>query len=108
LRWLFAATLVAWTVAVLCGASSPSSYASEVAGTGILAAFMAAVGVRTSLSATTATRAMAITIGVWLGARILVAILAAIVIGLTLLLISITLSLASLGSFVPPRWLFTG
>ena len=68
LRWLFVAAFVAWTIAALGGAMSWRDYAESVIGTVIVAAFMAAVGVRTSLSAATATRAMAITLGVWLGA----------------------------------------
>jgi hypothetical protein len=76
-----------------------------VIGTGIQAAFMAAVGVRTSLATATATRAMAITIGIWLGASILVASLAGIMIGVALLLVVLTVQLATMGSFAAPGWI---
>jgi hypothetical protein len=105
LRWLFVATVLAWTVAVASGALSWDDYAGALIGTGVIATFLAAVGVRTSLAAATATRAMAITIGVWLGARVVVAILAGIGISVAFLLILFTFALASGGMFAPPPWL---
>jgi ABC-type transport system involved in multi-copper enzyme maturation permease subunit len=107
LRWLFAAAFVAWTIAALCGAMPWHEYAQSVIGTAIVAAFMAAVGVRTSLSAATATRAMAITIGVWLVALVVDVVLAALLTGLTFLLISFTMGLATLGTSGLPRWLLS-
>ena len=68
LRWLAAAMLLAWTLALVVGGrdramrTSPGS--SE---TSMMGAFMAAIGVRCSLSLPTATKAMSWTIGVWLG-----------------------------------------
>lgn len=106
LRWLLAATLLAWTVAACCGAIGRIAYAGEVTSTGVIAAFMAAVGVRASLSSATATRAMTIAIGVWLGAHVVVAVLSAIVLVLTFVLTLATTALAS-GSgwtFNFPRW----
>jgi ABC-type transport system involved in multi-copper enzyme maturation permease subunit len=67
LRWLFAAALWAWTLALLFGGMDPQDYFTRLGQILCIGAFMAAVGVRTSLATPTATRAMAITIGVWLG-----------------------------------------
>jgi hypothetical protein len=67
LRYLAAAMLLAWTLAALVGAVSVSSYITWIVGNLVMGAFMAAVGVRFSLSLPTATRAMSWTIGVWLG-----------------------------------------
>ena len=50
LRRLFAATFWAWTVALACGAMSGWDYLTQVAETLIVGAFLAAVGVRTSLT----------------------------------------------------------
>jgi ABC-type transport system involved in multi-copper enzyme maturation permease subunit len=105
LRWMLAATLLAWTLAALCGAMRPYDFAVAVINTMAVATFMAAVGVRTSLSATTATRAMAITIGVWLGAWVAVGVLAGIAIGVGFILVMVTVQLATVGTFVPARWL---
>jgi ABC-type transport system involved in multi-copper enzyme maturation permease subunit len=101
IRWLLAATLLAWSLAAVCGSISPWNYAVIVAYTAIATAFMAAVGVRTSLSAPTATRAMATTIGVWLGAWVAFRFLAGILLGIGFLLVSISMQLATMGSFGP-------
>ena len=110
LRWLFLSALVSWTIAAVCDAISWKAYADAVIGTAILAAFMAAVGVRTSLSAATATRSMAITIGVWLLTRVLVTVAAAILFGVGLLLVSMTMWIASIGStaWLAPTFRFVG
>jgi ABC-type transport system involved in multi-copper enzyme maturation permease subunit len=104
LRWLFAATLLAWTLAALCGAMRPDDYAETVLDTMAVAVFMAAVGVRTSLSATTATRAMVITIGAWLGAAVAVRVLAGMLIFIGGALIWLTIQLATLGNPTFPAW----
>jgi ABC-type transport system involved in multi-copper enzyme maturation permease subunit len=82
LRWLIAATFLAWTLAAATGAESVSNTVSRMAEVLVVGAFMAAVGVRTSLACNTATRAMAVTIGAWLGAYVASGLIA----GLTLLL----------------------
>ncbi len=105
LRWLFVAAFVAWSIAAVCGAMPWGDYADSVIGTGIIAAFMAAVGVRTSLSAATATRAMAITLGVWLGAWVVDLVLSALLIGIVFLILLITVGFATMGTFAPPAWL---
>lgn len=66
MRWLLAASLLAWTLALSLGAMPPGRYAYLVAETLICGAFMAAVGIRSSLASSTATRAMAVTVGTWL------------------------------------------
>jgi ABC-type Na+ efflux pump permease subunit len=105
LRWLFASILLAWTVAVLCRSISRLDYITEVISTAILASFMAAVGVRTSLTAPTATRAMATTIGVWLGSKVAVVVVARILVFVAFLFLLLTFSLATVGGVAPPpRW----
>jgi ABC-type transport system involved in multi-copper enzyme maturation permease subunit len=79
LRWLFAAAVWAWTLALVCGAMTPKDYLVALANTVVIGAFMAAVGVRASMATSTATRAMAITIGIWL-ASLLVMIIGAFII----------------------------
>jgi ABC-type transport system involved in multi-copper enzyme maturation permease subunit len=81
LRWLIGSALWAWTVAFLFDAMRLTDFLSHVAGVFIIGAFMAAIGVRTSLAAGTATRAMAITIGMWLAALITSAIVSLLLVG---------------------------
>jgi ABC-type transport system involved in multi-copper enzyme maturation permease subunit len=107
LRWLLAATLLAWTLAALCGAIRPDDYAETVLETMAVATFMAAVGVRTSLSAATATRAMVITIGVWLGASVVVTITAGMLFLVGGALVWLTLQLAAPGSVSFPAWMIS-
>jgi len=107
LRWLFAAAFVAWTIAAWFGTMPWADYAESVIGTGILAAFMAAVGVRTSLSAATATRAMEITIGVWLGAWVVDVVLSSLLMGILFFVVLVTVGLATMGTFAPPAWLMS-
>ena len=77
LRWMAGAMVLAWTLAVMVGAvpawaiTSHGSPPTRSAG-----AFMAAVGVRCSLSLPTATKAMTWTIALWLASIIGVAVLA--------------------------------
>jgi hypothetical protein len=105
LRWLFAAAAVAWTIAALFKEMTLGDYADSLIGTLIIAAFMAAVGVRTSLSAATATRAMAITLGVWLGAWVADVVLSALLIGIVSLVVLVTFGIATMGTFSVPVWL---
>ena len=103
LRWLFAATLLAWTVAAFCDVILPLQYARWIVGTAVLATFMAAVGVRTSLSAPTATRAMALTIGIWMGAWVVIAMLTLIVVAFSFLVLMVV-SWIDNGWMSPPTW----
>jgi ABC-type transport system involved in multi-copper enzyme maturation permease subunit len=106
LRWLVAAGFLAWSIASVGGALLSSDFLLRTLGTCVLAAFMAAVGVRTSLSAPTATRAMTITIGVWLCASLVATVLAVIVVGVLITLAMATVALATMGSFnIPTGWI---
>jgi hypothetical protein len=72
LRGLIAAAFLAWALAASVEAvmlRDAVRWGGEVL---IVGAFMAAVGVRTSLACRTATRAMALTIGIWLGSVVFV------------------------------------
>lgn len=77
MRGLCAATLWAWTLAWAFGAMTTDWYAYLVAGTAICGGFMAAVGVRTSLAISTATRSMAVTVAIWLAALAIASALSA-------------------------------
>ena len=85
LRYLAAAMLLAWTLAAVVGALSAHDYVIWVIGNIVMCSFMAAVGVRFSLSMPTATRAMSWTIGVRLGVWIAVALVAIGIIGFVFL-----------------------
>jgi hypothetical protein len=101
LRWLFAAALLAWTLALVTGAMPPVEYASRVIGTVLGAWFMAAVGLRASLACATATRAMAVTIGIWLGALVAVTIISGILSGVIMIV------LASMAAFADGATMLT-
>jgi ABC-type transport system involved in multi-copper enzyme maturation permease subunit len=106
LKWLFLSALMAWTLAAGCGAMEWGDYWAATVSAAAIAAFMAAVGVRTSLSAPTATRAMAITIGVWLVALVAIFVVGWLVTVAAFLSVYLTISLATLGMGAPPpRWL---
>ncbi len=76
LRWLILATFLCWTIAVVFGAMTVFTYVSLMGQTVIISLFMAAVGVRASLANGTATKAMSLTVGLWIGALISIAIVA--------------------------------
>lgn len=81
LRWLAGAVVFAWVMAAVVGVSPVGEVVWMVIGLAVGGAFMAAVGVRTSLSCRTATRAMSVTIGVWLGSVVVFAVGAVVVLG---------------------------
>jgi ABC-type transport system involved in multi-copper enzyme maturation permease subunit len=68
LRWLLLATLWMWAMACIAGSLKWDALLIWSLHVFIIGAFIAAVGVRCSLASQTATRAMAVTIGIWLGA----------------------------------------
>lgn len=70
LRWLAFVTLVAWTLAVFTGGLTLVQYAEAVAFLLVGGMFMAAVGVHVSASGKNPTRALATTMGLWMGAAI--------------------------------------
>ncbi|WP_406696612.1 ABC transporter permease subunit [Singulisphaera sp. Ch08] len=95
LRWLFAAAVLAWSLSFAVGAMSGGDYARLVIGTLVVGGFMAAVGIRASLASTTSTRAMTVTIGIWLGALVACSIIAAILTAIAWLLLFITITVMS-------------
>jgi len=76
LRFMVGAVVLAFTIAVIVGAIPLGTYVEWMAGNAVVAAFMAAVGVRCSLTLPTATRAMTWTIGSWLMRYAVVALIA--------------------------------
>ncbi len=68
LRWLIGAALIAWTITWLCNGMSNREYATNLAETACLSGLMAAGGVAISLRTATATKAMGVTLALWLGA----------------------------------------
>ena len=85
LRYLAAAMLLAWTLAVLVQAVPVPAYFNWLVGNIVFGAFMAAVGVRLSLSMPTATRAMSWTMGAWLAIWPVVGAIAISVIGVVVI-----------------------
>ena len=76
MRGLIAAVLIAWTVQLLCGATTASEYWALLVLTLSAAAFMAAVGVACSLATSSTTRAMALTLAIWLAAAVATSVVA--------------------------------
>lgn len=70
LRWLIFACLLSWTVGVACDALRLRDAVQWSAEILVIGAFMAAVGVRTSLGSATVTRAMSVTLGTWMVAYV--------------------------------------
>jgi ABC-type transport system involved in multi-copper enzyme maturation permease subunit len=88
LRWLLAATAVAWICAAMGGTLAPDELASLLGLLLCAGAFMAAVGVAVSLRMTNPTRGMATTIGLWMLSAIGTAVLAGLIALVASLLIS--------------------
>lgn len=102
IRWLIVAAILAWALGAAVGALMASDalrWSIEIV---VVGAFMAAVGVRMSLACPTATRAMSITIGFWLGAYLAVAVGATILIVVAFLVGNAAWLLASQLGAVPP------
>jgi hypothetical protein len=88
LRWLVASALWAWTWALALGVLPAPNYVSLLLGLATTGVLMTAVGMRASLAVSSATRAAAITVGVWLGAYL--------AIGLATLLVMMVLAFVAL------------
>jgi ABC-type transport system involved in multi-copper enzyme maturation permease subunit len=102
LRWMVAAFLVAWTLAVSVGAISLHDYITWVAGTAVAALLMAAIGVRCSLSLPTATKSMTWTIALWMISGGCIAIVAlSIILGIWMLILTLWMAAMSYG-YIPP------
>jgi ABC-type transport system involved in multi-copper enzyme maturation permease subunit len=78
LRWLFMATIWLWAVAWFCSVIAWNDVVVWTAHALIVGAFMAAIGVRSSLASATATRSMSVTIGTWLASYALASIVAVV------------------------------
>lgn len=109
LRWLLAVSLFAWTVAAALGAMNPYSYAFLLACGAVGSAMMAALGLRCSLSAGTATKAMALTmaLGLALWAAAAFAAVVIVAVGMMALLFSFLAAqtfgmTAATGPWFPP------
>jgi ABC-type transport system involved in multi-copper enzyme maturation permease subunit len=76
LRWLIAATCFAWIAAFVVGGMTLYQFFNCLLLLAAGGAFMAAAGVAVSMSVTSATRGMAVAIGVWMGAALTTAMLA--------------------------------
>lgn len=83
LRWLLAGAFWAWTLALVCGAMSPREYGVSLATTVLISACAAAFGIRVSLTAGTATKAMTMTVIFWLAAIVGFLIVASVVAGVS-------------------------
>jgi ABC-type transport system involved in multi-copper enzyme maturation permease subunit len=70
LRWLLLAILYSWAVALAVGAMEPFDFATTIVGAITGSAFLAAVGIRASLSVQTGTSSMGVTMGAWLATLI--------------------------------------
>ncbi|MBI3468165.1 MAG: hypothetical protein HY000_34605 [Planctomycetes bacterium] len=68
LRWLLIVVLAAWTISLAYGAMRPRDYAFYLTQTVVVSGFMAVIGVWSSLVSSTTTRAMTLTLGLWLAA----------------------------------------
>jgi ABC-type transport system involved in multi-copper enzyme maturation permease subunit len=90
LRGFVAAVVLAWTLGLLCGALTLAEYATLVANTLVIGVFMVVIGIRFSLSCSTATRAMTFVIVSWLAAAFGTAVLA----GLFVAVLGMVLALA--------------
>jgi hypothetical protein len=102
LRYLAAAMLLAWTLAWCVEAVSTREYVIWLVGNLMMGAYMAAIGVRFSLSLPTATKAMSWTIAVWLGTWPVVAFAAISVIGAVFLACTSIFSLLVSYGLLPP------
>jgi ABC-type transport system involved in multi-copper enzyme maturation permease subunit len=98
LRWLVVAAMVAWTVAWAAGAIEADDYFGWVVDTLCVGTFMAAVGLRASLTASTATRASAVTIGAWLGAMVVAWIVGGITVTLATIIYFFSVGITVLGT----------
>ena len=108
LRWLILAAFLAWTLAACSGALPARDAVRWGFDVLIVGAFMAAVGVRTSLACATATRAMSLTIGIWLGAYVVVWVTSGILILIGLLLCNaVWIAASQLGLVTPIAALWT-
>jgi len=84
LRWMAGAMVLAWTLGMVFGAVPIRDYVTWVAGNAVGCAFMAAIGVRCSLSLPTATKAMTWTLSLWLAGQAVIAFIAISIIAIVM------------------------
>lgn len=107
LKWLVGSALLAWSITFAMGGMFWPEFAEQIVSLVVVGTFMSAIGVRTSLRSATATKAMGITIGFWLGALILAYTVAGILCGVVALLCVIGWLFAiqaGLTTFSSPPW----
>ena len=95
LRWLIVAALLNWTVAWALGVIGALQYFDWVLGMLVGGTFMAVAGLRSSLASATATKAMAVTMGIWLLAQVAGRMIAGLLVGLSLVIVVLSASLLS-------------
>jgi hypothetical protein len=102
LRWMAGAMVLAWTLGVLVGALPILDYIFWISRNATTGLFMAAIGVRASLSLATATKAMTWTISMWLASLVVVAVVAFSIIALIWLTVfAAWLTAVSYGFVIP-------
>ncbi len=102
LRWLLGAVILAWTLGLAVGAITLGEYAEWMVATLLTGILMAAIGIRCSLSLSTATKAMTWTIAMWIGAQVAVAALALAVISIVILACVTVWSVCLQLGLIPP------
>lgn len=90
LRWLLLSALFAWSIAFAVGAFRGPDFVTILATTAAGSAFIAALGVRTSLTTSTTTASMASTIGIWVAAWIGFTILGWILVAIGALVVMVS------------------
>lgn len=100
LRWPLTAIFVSWLAALAAGVMPPGDWLSQVAYCLLIGLLMAACGLRVSLTSATTTRAMTVTLGLWLAARIAVPIVAAMLLGFAFYLLLAAWAVAGLLGWV--------
>jgi ABC-type transport system involved in multi-copper enzyme maturation permease subunit len=107
LRWLIAAAIWAWTLALICGAMPAKAYIVQLLNAVVIGASMAAVGVRLSLATATAAKSMALTVAAWLVLMAAFSLLALVIVGtgsLAIVLVWLSLNGYMLNGANPFAW----
>jgi len=92
---LFLAAALAWTLAASLGAMGWKDYLGLLVRTVVFSSFMAAVGVRASLTTKSSTSAMAAAVGAWIAAYVVVGALAGVLVLLGWLLWTLVASIVA-------------
>ncbi len=100
LRWLILAALWAWTLALIFGAMPLKDYCFHLLGVVVIGACMSAIGVRVSLATESATKSMALAVGLWLALLALLSVIAVILV--FMIVVAINVFWWSFYHFTPP------